>query len=79
MSGRSGVAWRHLRSFSLSSGSYMVARRCFGVVFADSKKPLILVENQRLRHWMRGRASTDGMQSLPFQFKDSLHGYLFIE
>ncbi len=61
MSGGNGPVWRQLRSFSLSFGSYMVARLCFGVMLADSKKPLILVENQRLSFWMRGQDLADGM------------------
>jgi hypothetical protein len=43
----------------------MVARRCFGLVFAGSKKPLILFENQRLKHWMRGQDLADGMLIYP--------------
>lgn len=65
MSGISGPVWRHLRSFSLSSGSYMVARRCFGVVFADSKKPLKAVIFQGLSVWLRGLDLTDGMTIYP--------------
>ena len=46
---------RYLRPFSLSAVTYMLPagfRRAFG---ADSKKPLILVQNQRLKVWMRGQ------------------------